>query len=444
MTGVGQGLKQTLAGLFLRLSETGRAPFIVSVIILGYGLLSCVVLGDTIRFWDEQNYLQIAESLARRYSFSAFDNGPTAFRPIGYPLLLACCLKLGGSVAALRFLNYIALAACAYILYFLILKRTKGRYGATIAPFLILCYPVLLYTAGTLYPQTIASAIFLFLIFRLTDSKQTLSFLNGALTGFLVLVVPSFLSFVPVLGALPLVFTTRFSFRKAAIFFVGAALIIGSWAVRNYVVFDRFILLSTNMGVNLLLGNSGNASPNRSVLVDITPHVREVERLRLDEVEADRYYRSRALEWMRANPAKALTLYFAKVLNYFNFYNELATENERAIWKNVIMFVTYYPLLLLMVIRMFLRRRVPVSRIEVVFVALYIYSAFLAAVFFPRIRFRLPFDFLVIGVASAFLNDFLKARMLSGDSRPPCCGQGIKDSTDLEVEEGRKGTRATP
>jgi hypothetical protein len=399
--------KRLIASLFTKLSERGRAALVVSSVIIGCGLVYSLILGDAIRFRDEEHYLSIAHSLISHLEFSEFGR-PTAFHPLGYPLMLAVFIKLGANIFFLRLLNFIFLAICAYLLYLILLKRANLIYGAVIAPFLVICYPVLFYTAGTLYPQMVSSAIFLFILFQLTNPEQRYFFLNGTLTGSLILIVPSFLGYVPILAGLTVLFGKKPFTAKIIVFLLGVVLVVGCWTLRNYIVFNRFVLLSTNMGMTLLLGNSENAAPNIGMSADISKYFDEVYTYRLDEVDADRYYRSKALEWIFGNPGRAASLYLQKFLNYFNFYNELATSDIEATWKNVVMFFTYYPLLLLMIIRILFFRKFPMTKIELTFIVIYLYSAFMNAFFLARIRYRLSFDFLLMGVAAAFFGQILK------------------------------------
>ena len=77
-----------------------------------------------------------------------------------------------------------------------------------IAPVLVLCYPLLAYTASTLYPQTIGMLLLgvcVLLLVRKPDCWRS-ALLAGALYGFLILVLPSFLLLI---AALPFWDTLR-------------------------------------------------------------------------------------------------------------------------------------------------------------------------------------------------------------------------------------------
>jgi len=63
------------------------------------------------------------------------------------------------------------------------------------------------------------------------------------------------------------------------------------------------------------------------------------------------------------------------------------------------MLVTYYPLLALVGWRLWWRKRVPMTRGEWMMLGIYLCNGLLAAIFFTRIRFRLPFDALLMTLA---------------------------------------------
>lgn len=114
-------------------------------------------------------------------------------------------------------------------------------------------------------------------------------------------------------------------------------------------------------------------------------------------------YRDAAIEWIRSNRLDAIQLYFQKFINYFNFRNELGTASESSNTRDIIMLMTYGPLLMLFILRMVLISWLPLHRIEVLLVLLYLANAFVTAVFVTRIRYRLPFDFLMIIIVAILL-----------------------------------------
>jgi hypothetical protein len=240
----------------------------------------------------------------------------------------------------------------------------------------------------------------------------------GLLCGFLCLSIPAFMLTVPIL-LVYVVFagsdSLRNSLLRAALIGVVLVAMMLPWVVRNYVQFHSLIPVSTNSGVNLLLGNSPLTQPNIKPedISGLCPQARNPR----DEVGYDRALTHCAVAWITQNPVSASRLYLAKVLNYFNYRNQLSTQSEMADWKNWVMFATYYPLLILAIARLAFIRRVRLSRIEVLLYALYFLNALTSAIFFTRVRFRIPFDLLLIVIDSAIvarLLDYWRQRRHSG------------------------------
>lgn len=407
--------------MFLNRHERLILAGILLVQIAG-GSIHAYSLGDAIVFADERDYVSLATNLWEKHLYTQDGLNPTAFRPPGYPLILSLGYGLGGQIVHLRILNFVALATSTYLLN-KILKRNSQPLGATFSSLFVLGYPVLFYAAGTLFPQTIATTLFLWVIYLITGNRPTRvkSILAGLILGYIILMVPLFSFALIVIPGYSL-WKRKPPIGIAIVMVVCSSLVIGLWSFRNYVAFDRFVFISSNSGYNLLLGNSATSTPSAGVTEELSRHYFEGGgELGLDEIDRDNHFRAEVVDYMLKNPLKASGFYFLKVLNYFNYRNELRTESESSELRDVLMLMTYGPLLVLMVIRIVLIRRFPLSSLEQLFAALYIASAFASAVFFTRIRFRLPFDFLLIGAVAGFLDQLLREKMVQRTPLDPSC-----------------------
>ena len=266
---------------------------------------------------------------------------------------------------------------------------------------MIIAYPVLIFSASTLYPQTLAGFLVL-LVINLLHSKETSRIaLAGVASGYLCLCVPLLGTIVPFFIFWPwAIGENRPELRRRGIYMACCALVVGIWTGRNYVAFDKFLPISSNSGVNLLLGNSVNTTANSGTNVDISRQIHGGKRL--SELEQDRYYIREALQWVLENKLDASWLYFKKAINFFNFRNELRTKTESSLLRSTVMFLSYYTLLILALTRILLRMRYPLDPFEVLLLVLYLWGALVSAMFFTRIRFRLPFDFLLLAFIGSF------------------------------------------
>lgn len=387
---------------FLTVLEQKSSLVVVCLIAILFiaGFIYSVILGDTLRYHpDEWDYRDLVRNLITTRSYSLDGDTLTAYRPPGYPLFLAAFAFLGADVVHFRLLNFLILGLSMWVIYRL-LKAQVSPLAALLASLLVISYPLFFYTAGALYPQTFASLLFLFTLYFLTRQEPaTLDFcLSGLFFGYLVLTVPTFFFVLFVLAGWYLFYRRNRFFNGFILTIAIAALLIGAWTARNYAVFSTFVFVSTNSGENLLLGNCENTTPNAGRTADITKYM--VAAASLGEIERDQYYRSQAVSFILNNKLHIAKLYVLKVFNYFNFKNELVTQAEASSLKNFVMLLSYLPLLVLFMIRLPMTKIHPLSPLEILLVFLYFSNAFYSAIFFTRIRFRLPFDFLlIIGVA---------------------------------------------
>jgi hypothetical protein len=383
---------------------------VASVLIAGLGY--SILLGDTWRYYpDEWEYTTLATNIATQGIYTLDGEAPTAYRPPGYPIFLAFFRFLGAGVIQLRFLNFILLGSCIYLVSQILGKQSTSL-SAVLGPLLVIGYPVMFYTAGTLYPQTSASFLLLFSLYLVTKNTPTLRdfSLAGLLLGCLILTVPVFAFILLILpGWLMLQFGYR-RYREILICVILALSVVAIWAVRNYVVFDRVVFISTNSGENLLLGNSENTTPNAGTNADISQY--RSQAAGMDEVERDRFFREKAIEYIRNHPAQAAKLYILKVFNYFNYQNELVTATEDSTTRDILMLVSYGPLLLLLIARLLLVKLIKPDAFEAFLICLYLLSGLVNAIFFTRIRFRVPFDFLLIMIVSIFCARLFAALLL--------------------------------
>lgn len=129
--------------------------------------------------------------------------------------------------------------------------------------------PLIFYSGQLLIPTLYIFLILLFLcaLNKLTDSISTRKvFLTGFLLGLAALARPNILIFLPfaLLWILVILreFTPSFKIRarNAVLFLLGTILAIAPVTVRNYLVANDFVLISSQAGVNFYMGNNPYAN----------------------------------------------------------------------------------------------------------------------------------------------------------------------------------------
>lgn len=403
-------LRVRLVQLVRAIQRRGRYVLLIIIgLVIVFGAVYSIYLGDVLRYQpDEADYYALARNIAHSRFYSLDGFSPTAFRPPGYPLILSLFYLLGARVVILRSLNFIILGISIYLVY-KILSQGSSILAAVMGALFAVLYPVNFYSAGTLYPQTLATLLLLGVVYLLVLDKNRIGYyiLCGLLSGMLILTVPTFIFILPVIGIWYWIFPGKMWGGGLVIALVVSALVVSVWTARNYIQFRTFFFVSTNSGQNLLLGNSENATPNGGSSVDISKYVAQSSNL--SEVERDRFFRDQAINYILSHKFHSIELYLLKFLNYFNYRNELVTQTEASTMKDVLMLVSYGPLLLAFIVRLFFSRIFRLSSLEALLIILYLGSALLSALFFTRIRFRVPFDFLLIMLVAIFIERIIQS-----------------------------------
>jgi len=265
------------------------AAFLVRVIFLHH--IFRTSLENAVRdfpFGAEVGY--VAASIARGEGFSSplrfFHTGPTAwFTPI-YPYLLAGIFKLYGvfsyeSGLLIRLLDSAFSAFTCWPIY-AIGKKAFGKNTGLAAAWLWVALPTAVFFPVIWVWDTALAGLWMALLVAMTlnvrDSSRLRDWIAyGALWAVGAEINPSLLSVLPFL-ALWALWPRKHHFARAAQLAVAASVIflagIAPWAVRNYVVFHKFIPLRSNFGLEFWLGNnigvpdgwSPSSHPNEDIM----------------------------------------------------------------------------------------------------------------------------------------------------------------------------------
>jgi hypothetical protein len=243
-----------------------RALALGAILLLGLGLRLDYAWEGREPVYDAVAYARIAANLDRGEGFTV---GRTATQPStnyspGLPLLVSVVYRISGGVN--ERLARIVLALIAWLavpLTFLIGRRLAGPTAGLIAAAAVAIYPALLEYGGMLMSEPLATTLLAAAILAMLwagDGERLRRWaLPGALLGALALTRPEYLGVAIVLAAV--VFARgigaewRRSLGQAAVLALGVALVVLPWTVRNAVLLDRLIPISTGGGQVLFAGS---------------------------------------------------------------------------------------------------------------------------------------------------------------------------------------------
>ncbi|HAB52188.1 MAG TPA: hypothetical protein DCE80_08480 [Ignavibacteriales bacterium] len=244
---------------------------------------------------------------------------PTSWMAPIYPYFLSGCLLIFGSYGYLviEILQCIASAFISIILY-LTGKKLFNKKAGFIAAILAAFYPPLMYYCtimwGAIFFILLINILILFL-FKVKEIPTNYNIcLCGFLMGFTALVDPVIMCFYP------FVFLWLFfnfpshintSIKNLGIVLGIMLLVISPWTIRNYLVFNKFVLIKSNIGHAFWVGNNPRASGNMEI---VFPEKEEIEKISvLTEVERERIFITKAFTFIKENPKQFVSLFFSKL-----------------------------------------------------------------------------------------------------------------------------------
>src|SRR6185295_960211 len=219
---------------------------------------------------DAVAYARIAESLYRDGSFDARPPGasrevqPASSYAPGLPLFVAGPYELSGGVHPTLALSVLALLGTGAVpLTYLLGRRMAGPVAGLIGATALAVYPALLDYQGLLLTEPLAAFLLsaaLVSFLRAADRPSSWGWLGvGALLGGLSLARPEYLTLAVLL---PLAWLIREGLRGglrrsaalAGASLLGTALVLAPWTIRNAIVLDRAVPVSTGGGKTLFIG----------------------------------------------------------------------------------------------------------------------------------------------------------------------------------------------
>jgi 4-amino-4-deoxy-L-arabinose transferase-like glycosyltransferase len=212
-----------------------RSLTVVVLVAAALRVVAAMAIGNRFQFADEAIYVDAAHRLLHGGGFGVgYQQAP------GYPVFLAVlAAPLPATILALR-LGQGVLAGLGSALVYALAAPLAGSRPALIAAAIYALDPLLVVSAGLLYPETAAAlllAIAILAAWRASRDSLGNSSLAGVLLGAVTLLRPVALVLVPVAAAW-IAFAVDVSPRRAAahlgLVLTGALLVLAPWTYRNY------------------------------------------------------------------------------------------------------------------------------------------------------------------------------------------------------------------
>jgi 4-amino-4-deoxy-L-arabinose transferase-like glycosyltransferase len=273
----------------------GRALCFLAIFALGLGLrLDYAIRAPNHPVDDARAYARISRALYRGEGFTQ-GKGP-AYRYLqpasnyspGLPLLTAGVYEARGAAdeEAARIV-FALLGSLAIPLAFLLGRRLAGPDAGLVAALPTAIYPALLEYGGMLMTEPLGTAVLAALVLCFLRAcelrRRWIWACTGLLLGALAMLRPEYALLIPVLPALGALRLRREGPGKSAlagpaIALACACVVVLPWTIRNFVVFDRLVPISTGGGQVLYEGSYIPAGPDPErigpVLLERHPWIR--------------------------------------------------------------------------------------------------------------------------------------------------------------------------
>lgn len=258
---------------------------------------------------DGAVYLKLSQSLISEADYEIAET--KAYWPVGYPIFLAPWLSAIDDVKTAYLSANIFLYGLAILGIYKIASHLTSNKGGKLAVFIFAIWPNLVFNIATPEKEMLSFTLLVLLLWLIIKTFEAHDyryfFIAGILMGFAILVQPSF-QFLPILGIILFVIALglkRSTLIKALLLFMGAAVVISPWTIRNYNYFHKFILVSTNGGDVFYRANNPLATGGYL-------QSGEINLDHLDEIERDKQGKILGLEWITSNPVNFIMLAFEK------------------------------------------------------------------------------------------------------------------------------------
>ncbi len=263
---------------------------------------------------DFKMYDDMAASFYRGHGYVDAIGRPSAFKPPGYPLLLALMYHVVGESPFAAKVVQANMSVLLCLLVFLLTRRLFGERRAFIALVLCLFHPTFIFSVtllGTEIPFAclVTCAV---LLLALRPEGAHLPSRDVALAG-LAFGAAGLMRPMALLSPIALLFWLvvdwrgfKESLRILIVFGMALALPILPWTVRNYVHFKKLVPVSTNGGYNLFYGHNPLGEVvwlpfNR--LQSLPDFPTEAQWFQMDEPSRSSYMQKLAKEYIWTDPA---------------------------------------------------------------------------------------------------------------------------------------------
>jgi len=379
-----------------------------------------------VRSVNQWEYGEIAKNIVHSngYSLFYFENDsleykykegvkpfPSAYMPPGYVLIILPFYFIENDFI----INLIIISLqilCSGAVIFFLFKLCANFIDKNVAIVSTLIYAILpefIYACISFSPTVIFHLLIVLVFYRLQahNKNNNLDILLPVLLAAIIYLRSEFILFVLFLI---MFYILSKQYRQALSYIVLILFLILPWSIRNSIVFDSLVPMTTNLGQNLYRGNNSSDVGwwGEEIMIE---KVKELPRDRSFEIHMNQLYLNRAINYTKDNPVRFISNGFRKQFELWVFN---LSDTRAKILIYLIPTISIFGLFIIGIIRTF-----NVSKYKY-FYMFFLQTTILSAIFFSLPRYQtmmkvLILPFAVIGMF--FLVDIFKRLVLNTESK---------------------------
>ena len=286
---------------------------------------------------DESDYVRLAVSLINGEGYKTAYDVPTAGRPPGYPFFLtAIFFVLGKNLFFARIMQVVLSSLLCVLIYYLgrmLLGEKVGILSGLMASIHLgfIAQPTRILTEGLATFLLIISIIFFVKVKQEFQNKRYY-FLSAFILGIASLVRSNFLLMFFFIGISIVydLFKEKLEFKiiatRIGIYLIAFLLPIMPWTIRNYLIFDAFIPISTYQGIALYTSYTPKDGKIYGFVADDATTKKAL--YFSSEVEQSRFLTNETIKLLKNDPTLFFRLISLKIAYLFSPINWELIQNR--------------------------------------------------------------------------------------------------------------------
>jgi len=361
---------------------------------------------------DAIGYDQLAVNLIKYHQYAFTPGKPTAYREPVYPYFLAIIYSIFGlsNYTAVRVVQ-IFISSLTCVIIFLLAKDLFDKKVALLSSFISCFWPHFVYYSTTILRETlfcfllVLCVYFLNKVYQQKEFKSVNSIIAGIMCGLCCLMNSTALLFV-FLSFVVLSLTKKF--RQVLVIFVLFVSLYSLWVVRNYIVFNEFVLGSTVGGMTIYGASVGDyrifGTPQEKEFWEKDEVMKKAATM--DELQANKYFMQEAKKVILSNPKEFFIRCIKRFLKLYRIYPHRGKGYVHSEILMILVSVFSYGVLLPFFVYSFFINLSSFKKYIFLYLPILIFS-FVYTLIWAVIRYRLPLEPYIIIFASFILGNII-------------------------------------